>query len=350
MFKEQYIRDNEQLHAKETLLMEIKEKHAREKIALTPRQKFVRYGAVFAAFVLVAAGVFGVLYANRGGAPVPENAAVSAAADAANATSIETYDDIYGLIEAMQAANGVYAGGVMMESAMADGAIAAAPAAGDAKVEAAAPAPTAAGGGLDYSETNVQVVGVDEADIVKTDGSYIYYVAGNQLNILKPDGANTRLVSSTPLSGDDSWWGYNSEMFLLGTRLMIITQSFNTVWINDAAGGYQNYTDQTSAVIYDVTNPAKPAKVVSLGQSGSYVSARMIGDYVYLVTSQYIYSPVRGTPITYIPATSVGTESKLLAPTDLYVGGTPQSAAYTVVGSIDLRIGASFASAKAVFG
>ena len=52
MFKEQYIRDNDKLKAKETLLMEIKEKNTREKIARTPRQKFVRYGAVFAAFVL----------------------------------------------------------------------------------------------------------------------------------------------------------------------------------------------------------------------------------------------------------------------------------------------------------
>ena len=30
----------------------------------------------------------------------------------------------------------------------------------------------------DYSETNVQVAGVDEADIVKTDGEYIYIVSG----------------------------------------------------------------------------------------------------------------------------------------------------------------------------
>ena len=72
MFKEQYIRDNDKLKAKETLLMEIKEKHTREKIALTPRQKFVRYGAVFAAFVLVAAGVFGVTQLNKTGAPAPE--------------------------------------------------------------------------------------------------------------------------------------------------------------------------------------------------------------------------------------------------------------------------------------
>ncbi len=355
MFKEQYIRDNDKLKAKETLLMEIKEKNTREKIALTPKQKFVRYGAVFAAFLLVAVSVFGIITANKPGSATPQNAALSATGDQAESAkptvaAVESYDDIYGMIETLQ--NGTtYNGGVMMEGAAADSAVAA-PAAG-AKTEAIAEAPASpvsGAGATDYSETNVQVKGVDEADIVKTDGSYIYYVAGNQLNILKPDGAATRLISSTALSSEDSWWGYNSEMFLLGNRLMIITQSFNTVWVNDASGRYQTNTDQTSAVIYDISNPQKPLQVVSLGQSGNYVSSRMIGDYVYLVTSQYIYNPVKGTPVTYIPATTDGVESRLLQPTDLYIGGNPQSAAYTVVGSINLKSGANFTSAKAVFG
>lgn len=352
MFKEQYIRDNDKLKAKETLLMEIKEKHTREKIALTPKQKFVRYGTVFAAFLLVAVSVFGVINANKA-TPASENMTMSAAASEDSAvTAVESYDDIYGMIEEMQTRNGMYSGGVMLESGVTDSAVAA-PSAGEAKTDVAMEQSTAAtsdSGSADYSETNVQVKGVDEADIVKTDGSYIYYVAGNQLNILKPDGAATRLVSSTSLSSDDSWWGYNSEMFLLGNRLMIITQSFNTVWVNDTNGGYETSTDQTSAVIYDISNPAKPVQVVSLGQSGYYVSSRMIGDYVYLVTSQYIYSPVKGTPITYIPAISDGVESKLLQPTDLFVGPNPQSAAYTVIGSINLKSGANFTSAKAVFG
>ena len=354
MFKEQYIRDNDKLKAKETLLMEIKEKHTREKIALTPRQKFIRYGTVFAAFLLVAVSVFGIINANKGTSATPANMALSAeAATAAEVKTVESYDDIYGLIESMQSKYGNYADGMVMEdaemqSAMTDSA--AAPTAGEARGSVTMESPATAAGGLDYSETNVQVKGVDEADIVKTDGIYIYYIAGNQLNILKPDGAATRLISSTSLSGDDSWWGYNSEMFLLGNRLMIITQSFNTVWVNDVRGNYQSNTEQTSAVIYDISNPAKPAQVVSLGQSGYYVSSRMIGDYVYLVTSQYIYSPVKGTPITYIPATTAGAETKLLMPTDLYIGGSPQSAAYTVIGSINLKSGANFASAKAVFG
>ena len=355
MFKEQYIRDNDKLKAKETLLMEIKEKNTREKIALTPKQKFVRYGAVFAAFLLVAVSVFGLITANKPGSAAPQNAALSASADQtasekAAVTSVESYDDIYGLIETIQN-NNAMAGGVMLESAAADGAMAAPASGAKTEVAAEAPAPGAANPGTpDYSGTNVQVKGVDEADIVKTDGSYIYYIAGNQLNILKPDGAATRLVSSTALSSEDSWWGYNSEMFVLGNRLMIITQSFNTVWVNDANGNYQTNTDQTSAVIYDISNPAKPVQVVSLGQSGNYVSSRMIGDYVYLVTSQYIYSPVKGTPITYIPSTTDGVESKLLQPADLYIGGNPQNAAYTVIGSINLKSGANFTSAKAVFG
>ncbi len=354
MFKEQYIRDNDKLKAKETLLMEIKEKNTREKIALTPSQKFVRYGAVFAAFLLVAVSVFGIINANKGTSATPANVALSAeaASDALEVKTVESYDDIYGLIETIQTKNGMYGGGVVMEGALTDSAVAA-PSAGEAKTDMAAQevaAPAMDAGGVDYSGTNVQVKGVDEADIVKTDGSYIYYIAGNQLNILKPDGAATRLISSTSLSAEDTWWGYNSEMFLLGNRLMIITQSFNTVWVNDASGNYETNTDQTNAVIYDITNPAKPAQVVSLGQSGNYVSSRMIGDYVYLVTSQYIYSPVKGTPITYIPSTTDGVESKLLQPTDLYIGGNPQNAAYTVIGSINLKDGSNFTSAKAVFG
>lgn len=348
MFKEQYIRDNEKLHAKETLLMEIKQKNAREKEGSTRRQAWVRYGAVAAAFVLILGGVIGGAFAIRS-AKTTESVPMTASAQSGDVT-VSSYDDVYALIEKMQSGveTGIaYDSGVVMTEE--------APAAAPQTEAKAADATTAAGalaanGTQDYSETNVQVKGVDEADIVKTDGSYIYYVAANQLNILKADGANTKLVSSTLLSASDAWWGYNSEMFLLGTRLMIISQGYNTVWVNDANGGYQNSTDQTQVTIYDVSDPSKPVQAASLGQSGTYVSARMIGDFVYIVTSQYIYNPVRGTPVTYIPALTEGAETKLVNPSDIYVPGTPQSAAYTVIGSVNLKSGSNYASAKAVFG
>ncbi|MEN6595701.1 MAG: beta-propeller domain-containing protein [Clostridiaceae bacterium] len=332
--------------------MEIKEKDAQRKEKFSRKQAWVRYGAVAAAFVLIAGGIIGTVFANRSNSPASDGTqTLSAAAESATdgVVTVENYDDIYALIEQMQTSyetGMVYDGAVQTEeAAIASGAEVKASDSATATAES-----PVASGTSDYSETNVQVAGVDEADIVKTDGSYIYYVANNQLNIIKADGASTKLVSSTLLGASDAWWGYNSEMFLLGDRLMIITQEYNTVWVNDANGGYENNTDQTQAVIYDISNPAKPEEIISLGQSGSYVSSRMIGDFVYIVTSQYVYSAVRDTPATYIPSVTIGKETSLLGTGDLYVSGSPQSAAYTVVGSINLKNGAKYASAKAVFG
>lgn len=349
MFKEQYIRDNEKLHAKETLLMEIKEKDADRKQSASRRQKWVRYGAVAAAFVLVLGGVIGAVAASRSAGTEQTAQTVSAA----ETSAVASYDDIYELIEQMQNSydmgSGVRYSAAVTEESTADAA-AEAPAPDTNAYSTDEATASVAAGTQDYSETNVQVKGVDEADIAKTDGDYIYYVADSQLNILKADGANTKLVSSTPLENDDSWWGYNSEMFVLGDRLMVISQGYSVVWVNDESGSYENDTDQTKAVIYDISDRSKPVRVVSLGQSGDYVSARMIGEYVYLVTSQYVYNPVRGTPATYIPTVSIDEKTSLVATGDLYVSGDPQNAAYTVVGAINLKNGVKHASVKAVFG
>jgi len=56
--------------------------------------------------------------------------------------------------------------------------------------------------GSDYSKTNIQVEGVDEADIVKTDGEYIYIVSGGTITIVKaypPEEA--KVLSKISLTG-----------------------------------------------------------------------------------------------------------------------------------------------------
>jgi len=53
------------------------------------------------------------------------------------------------------------------------------------------------GGSSDYSETNVQVEGVDEADIIKTDGEYIYAVVQKNLFIVKAYPAEKSEVITT---------------------------------------------------------------------------------------------------------------------------------------------------------
>jgi uncharacterized secreted protein with C-terminal beta-propeller domain len=76
--------------------------------------------------------------------------------------------------------------------------------------------------GTDYSTTNIQVAGVDEADFVKNDGRYIYILSGNQLAILDAYPAEkAKILSETSITGSPQ------EMFLDRDRLVIFTTSWD---------------------------------------------------------------------------------------------------------------------------
>src|SRR3989338_10271294 len=93
--------------------------------------------------------------------------------------------------------------------------------------EAAVAAPQAADtitSGRDFSETNVQVKGVDEADIIKTDGDYIYAIAQGNLVIAKAYPADeAEILSTTKL---DNF--YPTELFIHKGRLLIFGSSSYT--------------------------------------------------------------------------------------------------------------------------
>jgi len=59
------------------------------------------------------------------------------------------------------------------------------------------------GEGTFYSGTNVQVAGVDEGDIVKTDGTYIYILRGSELIVMQADGADVQCLCRSGLGADD---------------------------------------------------------------------------------------------------------------------------------------------------
>ena len=376
--------------------MEIKEKQSQQEAQRltngTPRGRFTRYGAMAAAAMLVVGGVLGYVLASAGR---PGDKAATQSAQASDAAEfieeapaaalwqteaaeqavdslpdsewndtvqpMESYDELYGLIERMQLRDEALYGISRADTA----APAAAEAAGGLEMGAAdasttmnASAETAQSAAEgkqaclagDYSETNTQVRGVDEADVVKTDGKYIYYVAGSQFNIIDAKGKDTRVLSSTLLGNNDKWWSYSAEIFLSGDRLMIIAQGYATVWTKTVAGGRDEQREQTQVLLYDVSDPTAPKLLSTLGQSGNYVSSRMVGEYVYLVTSQSVWNVAREEPASYVPQLMTGDTAKLLLAGDILVYGEPKIAAYTVIGCINLVNGTDYASAKAVFG
>jgi inhibitor of cysteine peptidase len=131
----------------------------------------------------------------------------------------------------------------------------------------------------DFSTTNIQVAGVDEADTVKTDGTYLYVVAGNNIFILKAYPPEEAQVLS-----QISFNGTPSQLFINEDKLVVL-------------GSPTDYTyriptlidDKTFVKVYDVSDRKNPVLTRNFSISGNYFNSRMINEYVYVVVSQPAY-------------------------------------------------------------
>lgn len=146
-------------------------------------------------------------------------------------------------------------------------------------------------GAADYSGTNVQVEGVDEADIVKTDGSYIYLVNGRRVVIAKAYPADDmQITASLDFTGNNSFSPL--EMYVDGQDMIVIG------YVNRYAAGPEPYIDiyppayyrsTVKAIIYDISDKTNIKQVRELELDGSYVSSRKIGSAFYLLANKGIY-------------------------------------------------------------
>ncbi len=142
----------------------------------------------------------------------------------------------------------------------------------------------------DFSETNVQVEGVDEADIVKTDGKYIYYLSNDNLVIVDASNdTNMKIISKIEFDKTDF---YPSEIFLKDNMVIVIgTESFykDDVSKNEEVS-YSRYQQYTTARVYNIENKEKPTLERTVEIEGDYLSSRMIGNNLYLISNKYLYS------------------------------------------------------------
>lgn len=176
------------------------------------------------------------------------------------------------------------------------------------------------GAGSDqHSETYLQVEGVDEADRVKVDGKYLYFIdsTGNRIMIYRADNGKAEKVSSIRSDNDV----YFRDIFLKGDRLVAVGDL------------YDDYTDtKTAAEIYDITDRKNPVKTADYAQSGSAVSQRMVGDILYLVTDQYVYG-------REVPYCGDAEKMEKLEAKDISCVPSPARAEYTVIGAVDTSSG-----------
>ncbi len=158
----------------------------------------------------------------------------------------------------------------------------------------------------DYSRTNLQVEGVDESDIVKTDGRYLYIAREDQVQVLdvqhgKPVEAG---VIVPELHGD---MDQICEMYVSGHMLTLLIQAEETAMRQDGGGETKKkaatddaamkdvYRIDTKAMTkiqtYDITEPKRAVLKDTLTQDGWYQTSRKIGGRLYLFTNQSLFLP-----------------------------------------------------------
>ena len=138
------------------------------------------------------------------------------------------------------------------------------------------------------STTNNQVEGVEEADIVKNDGRYIYTLTkGSFITIADSNNGTPVKVFEINVSN----YGMQvKDFYVLNNRLAVIQQPY----------GYQ----QTSMItVYDVTDKENPKVMSNVKQSGYVASSRMVGNTIYLITNYTVESDQihKDFPAQYVP-------------------------------------------------
>ena len=135
-----------------------------------------------------------------------------------------------------------------------------------------------------FSDTNTQEAGVDEADLVETDGSYIYQVTGKQLSIVDARNRDQlSLASQTDLSD----LGYIDGAYLYEDQLTVISSiSPWQYWYGGPSFGFNTTypTPKVNVTVLDVSDPKDVEIEETSLIDGSLVSSRAIGDQVYVVT------------------------------------------------------------------
>ncbi|MFA5155508.1 MAG: beta-propeller domain-containing protein [Patescibacteria group bacterium] len=134
---------------------------------------------------------------------------------------------------------------------------------------------------LGYSTTNNQVAGVDEPDIIKTDGKYIYALVRKELSIIKAAPADAAAVVSRI-----TFKSRPQDIFIDGNYLAVFG-SDNQIYAQAVYAGFRRQNPYTFFKVFDLSDPANPRQVRDLNFEGNYYDARLVGDYVYFLTNTY---------------------------------------------------------------
>ena len=202
----------------------------------------------------------------------------------------------------------------------------------------------------DSAETYKQEKGVDEADIIKTNGSDIYYlnqsfdeksgIDKRTINVIETKKGKSTLANTIELDDINS---VIEDMFVSDDKLVVNCTSFFGSTVEEKIAGADS---ATKAIVYDISDVENPTEINSFEQSGYYTSSRLVGDTFYIVSSYSINSSKN-----YVPLTCSGEgDSEKLNAKDIYYAKNGVGTNYIVVTALDVNTCETIGTTKAVLG
>lgn len=203
---------------------------------------------------------------------------------------------------------------------------------------------------FDSAETYVQEKGVDEADIIKTNGSDIYYlnqsfdeksgIDKRTINVIETKKGKSTVANTIELDDVNS---VIEDMFVSDDKLVVNCTSFSGSTVEEKIAGAHS---ATKAIVYDISDVENPTEINSFEQSGYYASSRLVGNTFYIVSSYNINSSK-----SYVPLTCSGEgDSEKLNAKDIYYAKNGVGTNYIVVTALDVNTCETIGTTKAVLG
>ncbi len=203
----------------------------------------------------------------------------------------------------------------------------------------------------DYGTTNVQENGVDEGDIIKTDGKYLYVISSADRSKFSVVDCNTlKTVSQVEFENDV----YLFEMYLTGNTVVCVGRKYKP--LSEQTGCYAIYDtlypfdeSETVVYVYDVSDKAQPKQKNTFNQSGTYYSSRLIDKKLYCVSTYY--TDIYNGDITdaCIPTTSFNGNKEKIPANRISVIEDAKAPSYIVISVLDVESGEKPVT-EAVFG
>ncbi|MBP1947273.1 beta-propeller domain-containing protein [Virgibacillus litoralis] len=199
-----------------------------------------------------------------------------------------------------------------------------------------------ASSGEEASTTNVQVDGIDEGDIIKTDGEFVYFARESDVVITTANNDNSNVLSTI---SEENF--RPAEIYLHKDNLIMIGHKSKPIREQQSAKSssiesFPLHRAQTSVLIYDVSDKSNPKQVREVSFEGSLTASRLMDGHMYLIANQHppyriLEEDATDTDVRpFIKDTAVSNEVRPLDFDSMYFFPESEDENFLLLGSIDL--------------